>query len=109
VKKFSEKYDEMVTDSLGKVEGFKAYYMHGILKDTSGTAGMEIIRRIVGVAQVADITSITDEEARAQVEMKMLYIAKALIMKREIIKNGQDYLDIINEFSLLDALEGEKC
>jgi 5-methylthioribose kinase len=109
IDKFNDKFEEIVTENLAKVDGFKAYYIHNVLKDTAGTTGMEVIRRIVGVAKVADITSITNEEARQDVEKKMIYIAKALIMNRETITSGQDYINIINQFNSSASLEGGKC
>lgn len=97
-KKIDAKFDELVADDLAKTEGFKAYYIENILKDTAATAGMEIIRRIVGVAKVADLTNIEDESKRADVEKKMILMAKTFIMERGSMLTGNKYLEIINKY-----------
>lgn len=89
--KFLVKFDEIVTDELAKTPGFKEYYLAGVLKDTAATAGIEMVRRVVGVAKVKDITSITDEGKRAEAERRILSVAKTLILERDRIRTGADY------------------
>ncbi|HPZ59444.1 MAG TPA: S-methyl-5-thioribose kinase, partial [Bacillota bacterium] len=59
---FKEKYnvlfDENVTEVTASYKGFKEYYLDRILSDTAGVAGLEGSRRIIGIAQVKDITTI---------------------------------------------------
>lgn len=96
---FSEKFQKcfgaLVTDPLAKTPGFCAWYLDGVLSDAAGTAGLELIRRIVGVAKVKDITSIADENARVEWERKLIHLAKALIFRRETMRTGADYLELI--------------
>lgn len=93
--KFNEIYDEYVTDTMAKTKGFKEWYLHGILSDTAGVAGIESIRRIVGMANVKDITSIEDEKKRARAERIVVSLAKDYIMHRNCFKCGEDYLRAI--------------
>ncbi len=97
VEKINAKYDEIVKEELAKTEEFKKYYIEGILSDAAGTMGMEIIRRIVGVAKVRDLTNISNSEARAAVERKMISISKNAIKKRSLFLNGQAYIEEINK------------
>lgn len=93
-KKFLAEFDKTVTDQLAKTPGFREYYLDGVLKDTAATAGMEMIRRVVGVAKVKDLTSITDEHKRARAEKRILEIARRLILERESFKDGADYIEL---------------
>jgi len=53
-----------------------------IWRDAVGFAGCEIIRRILGLAHVADFESIADEGARADCERRALRIGRALLVNR---------------------------
>ncbi|HEY1608241.1 MAG TPA: S-methyl-5-thioribose kinase [Paraburkholderia sp.] len=63
-------------------EAFRRQFMKRVFGDTLGFAGCKMIRRIVGMAKVADITGITDDAARAQIEVRCLRLAQALLVKR---------------------------
>lgn len=96
IKKYNAIYDEYVTDTMAKTKGFKEWYLSGILSDTAGCAGIESIRRIVGMANVKDITTISDENKRARAEKIVVSLAKDYIMHRESFKCGDDYRRAIN-------------
>lgn len=96
--KFIKKYDEIVTDDLAKTPGFKEYYLDGVIEDTVGAMGTELLRRVVGVAKVKDITLIEDENLRSEYEIKLLSLAKKAIMNRAQIKTGDQLLDMVKEF-----------
>lgn len=97
IEKYNKIYDEKVNDEMAKVPGFKEYYLSTILADTAGVAGLESIRRIVGMANVIDITSIEDEAKRARAEKIVITLGKKYILDRHNFKSGQDYVDAINE------------
>ena len=68
-------------DTLDAAE-FKVYqqsFMSQLLSDTLGFAGMKMLRRIVGIAHVEDLESISDADVRAQCERRGLAIAKTFI------------------------------
>lgn len=71
------------------------YYIKNILADAAGVAGLESIRRIVGIAKVKDITSIANIEKRAKAEKTVVLLAKQLIMERDNFQCGQDYIEAI--------------
>ncbi|MEQ6390277.1 S-methyl-5-thioribose kinase [Bacillaceae bacterium S4-13-58] len=101
VDKFKEKFvntwDEVVTDVMAKEPNFKAWYLDQILIDTAGVAGLELTRRIVGLAKVKDITSIQDSNDRVRAERVCLSLAKDLIKNRSTYKTGNDYLVALND------------
>ncbi|MBU5484010.1 S-methyl-5-thioribose kinase [Clostridium sp. MSJ-11] len=94
--KFIKKYKEIVTDVMAKEEYYMDWYLHSILSDTAGQAGLEIIRRVVGDSKVLDITSIDDIDKRVRAERILILSAKTFIKDRENIKTGKKYIDIFN-------------
>ena len=56
-----------------------------IWHDALGFAGCEIIRRIVGLAHVADFETITDPDVRAACETRAILLARRLLLERSSI------------------------
>lgn len=95
-KKFRTAFQNKATDTMAKTEGFLEYYLGTVLSDTAGIAGLELIRRTVGMANVKDITTISDEKNRTRAERIIIILAKDFIIHRDLFKCGKDYLDAIN-------------
>ena len=95
--KFLASWQENVTEILAKEEGFDQWYLDTVIRDTAAVTGLELTRRIVGLAQVKDITSIADEEARVKAERICLTAAKSYIMHRDQFKTGEDFLNNLKE------------
>ena len=79
---------------MAKEEDYMNWYLDSVLSDTAGSAGLEIIRRVVGDAKVLDITGIEDKDARIKAERILLLSGKEFIKNRENIKSGKDYTKI---------------
>ena len=92
VEKFNKKFDEVATEPMAKVPGFKQWYLEGILNDTAGYAGTELHRRTVGMANVKDVTTIADEEKRAWVERLNILCGKDYIMNQTKFRTGADFV-----------------
>ncbi|MGD9676843.1 MAG: S-methyl-5-thioribose kinase [Vulcanibacillus sp.] len=90
--KFLAKWHQNVSEILAKEVGFANWYLGTILRDTAGVIGLELNRRVVGLAQVKDITSILDENKRVRAERICLTAAKEYIMARDSYKTGEDFL-----------------
>ncbi|RWR13956.1 S-methyl-5-thioribose kinase [Siminovitchia fortis] len=95
--KFNLEWDRSATEILAKEKGFKEWYLDHILSDTAGVAGLEIIRRIVGLAKVKDITSIENTDSRVRAERICLTLAKNLIKRRNEFKEGKDYTEALHQ------------
>ena len=95
IEKFRREYDEAVTEPMAKVPGFKEYYIGSILNDTAGYAGTELHRRTVGMANVADVTTITDEKKRLLAERINIFAGKDYILHQEKYRCGQDFVDAV--------------
>ena len=96
--KFNKLWDERATEKLAAVPGYKEVYLNEVLADTAGVAGLEICRRIIGLASVKDITCIKDEEKRTKAEKFCLAVGKELVMRRNEILEGKDYLQVIGKY-----------
>lgn len=90
--KFQKVFKEKVTDVMAKQEGFDQWYLDQILADTAAVAGLEINRRIIGAAKVADITTIKPAENRRLAEQILIRVAKDFIINRHKYRNGRDYI-----------------
>lgn len=92
--KFVKLYKEIVTDVMAKEEYFMEWYLDSILSDAAGSAGLEIIRRVVGDSKVIDITNIEDIDKRIEAERLLILSGKEFIINRNKIKTGEKYIDI---------------
>lgn len=95
--KFLKAFQENVTEILAKVEGFDQWYLDTVLRDTAAVTGLELSRRIIGMAKVKDITGIEDEAARLRAERICLTAAKKFIKQRDTFKNGKDFIANVKE------------
>ncbi|MEY8349840.1 S-methyl-5-thioribose kinase [Bacillus cereus] len=99
-KKFLEAWDIHVTEIMAKETGFDRWYLQSILEDTAAVTGLELIRRIVGLAKVKDITSIPNQESRARAERICLQTAKKFILQASEYQTGASFLQTLKEQSM---------
>lgn len=95
--KWKVAWKENVTEILAKVPGFQEWYLHTVLSDTAAVTGLELCRRIVGLAQVKDITTIPDEAKRLRAERICLTAAKRFIKDRDSFNCGVDFLNNLKQ------------
>jgi 5-methylthioribose kinase len=74
-----------------------AHVLRGIWTDMLGFAGIEIHRRILGLAHNADFETIEDLSMRAQCEARALKLGRHLAVNREKITN----LDEVNALAIM--------
>ncbi|MDM5247113.1 S-methyl-5-thioribose kinase [Lysinibacillus sp. G4S2] len=72
-------------------------YMDRISRDAFAIAGIEMNRRIIGLAKVADITTIEPIDARITAERRCLKIAKECILNKEI-SHIQGYIKLLQKY-----------
>ena len=80
VEKFTRRYDEVVTEPMAKVKGFKEYYINSILDDTAGYAGTELHRRTIGFANVASGPMLTNLLTVAKASTNDLDVSDAILV-----------------------------
>ncbi|REJ12711.1 MAG: S-methyl-5-thioribose kinase [Paenibacillaceae bacterium] len=79
-RKFRAHWNEKNVDRLARTTaGYQDDYMRRLLQDSIGYAGCKMVRRIVGLAHVADIDRIPDAAVREKAQRVALRIGKALI------------------------------
>lgn len=92
-------WKENATEVLSREKGFDEWYLGTVLRDTAAVTGFELCRRIVGMAQVKDITAIADENARTRAERICITAAKDYIKNRNSYKTGDEFLKNLKEAS----------
>lgn len=95
--KFMHLLNTGTTEKTAHYKGFAQYYLDGIVKDAGGFAGCELIRRVIGIAHVADTTGISDENKRLKAEKICLMTGKRLILESASIKRGVDFINILKQ------------
>ncbi|WP_288230374.1 S-methyl-5-thioribose kinase [uncultured Faecalicoccus sp.] len=90
MKKLEEKYDQIVSFSLYRENGFKTSYLKSVQADTLGYAGTEIIRRVVGDSKVIEVTSMEDKALRVNLERALIKMGIYLIKNRNEICSGNE-------------------
>ena len=74
-------------------QAYRNAFMHRLFQDSLGFAGCELVRRVLGLAKVAEIADIADLQARASAEMAALRLAERLLLKRHTISGMSQLLD----------------
>lgn len=97
IEKYHRYYEENVKEYMAKTKGFQEWYLKNILQDTAAVAGCELIRRIVGLANVKDITSIEEEEKRVKAEKLCISVGKTLILERSNFNVGKDFVELLKK------------
>jgi len=106
MRKFLAQFKASVQDELGTTPGYAEWFLDRILADSAGVAGLEINRRIVGVAQVKDITGIADPQIRAGAERLLVRAAKKYIKGRAGHSRGEDFRVTIADAAATEMEEG---
>lgn len=95
---FTSLWDKHAVDPLAGAPGYRDHYMRRLLQDTFGFAGCKMIRRIVGLAHVADIRTIPDAAVRAQAEKNALAVGKALVKRGRSAVSIDELIAIAKEY-----------
>ncbi|MFD0958283.1 S-methyl-5-thioribose kinase [Paenibacillus chungangensis] len=94
--KFTALWDEHGVDRLASTApGYRDYYMTTLLRDAAGFAGCKMVRRIVGLAHVADIDGISDDVTRERCQRQALAIGTALIRGHRNISSIEQLIDSV--------------
>ncbi|MCG7319113.1 S-methyl-5-thioribose kinase [Brevibacillus laterosporus] len=83
VSKFVRLWHKQAEERSARVPDFWQDYVSQVLQDTAGYAGCKILRRVIGLAGVADLNRIEQVEIRAEAERLALEIGQSLIINRK--------------------------
>lgn len=95
IEKFKVKFEQEATEPMARVPGFRDWYLSGILRDTAGYAGTELHRRTIGMANVADVTSIEDTKKRLIAERINILAGKDYILHQPKFQTGADFANAV--------------
>ncbi|KRF03535.1 methylthioribose kinase [Paenibacillus sp. Soil766] len=76
---FRALWNEHGVDRVFAAPGYQDYFIAGLLRDTVGFTGAKMVRRVVGLAHVADIDKIEDAAARERAQRLALTIGTACL------------------------------
>ncbi|OIK14843.1 S-methyl-5-thioribose kinase [Bacillus sp. MUM 116] len=97
---FNEEFSRLwEAESKEKLVNTKVFLNHVISKyfeDSLGFAGCELIRRTIGLAHVADLDRIEDENVRLAAKRKTLELGKLLIKQRKELKGLSEFINVVN-------------
>ncbi|QTF07349.1 S-methyl-5-thioribose kinase [Brenneria izadpanahii] len=72
--------------------GYAEQFLRQVWRDSVGYCGTELIRRTIGLAHVADLDSIQDDDARAACQRHALHLGRTLILAAPHIDNVDELL-----------------
>ncbi len=90
--KLEAKINELVDFPL-YTNDFKQHYMKGIISDSLGYAGTEIIRRTIGDSKVAELDTLEVNEDKLEIERNLIDMGIWFIMNRKLVNSGQELVD----------------
>ena len=81
-------------------------FMAGLFADLIGFAACKMMRRIVGIAKVADIAGIPDLKARAIIEQQALEMGRRMVTERHDLGSIEKVSALAREISPLNEMVG---
>jgi len=87
-------------DYAGGAEAFAEFrrrYLRELLQDTAGHGGTKMLRRMMGIVSVWDITSIDDLKKRAIAERFAIRIGSRWVLERRQVASVEDLADIVRQ------------
>jgi 5-methylthioribose kinase len=92
--KFLDYLEVNTRDEILKSPDFHQWYLNKVMEYTSGAAGLEVIRRVIGSAKVEDFEGLEDKDIKSSAERIAVKFAVELILRRSSIKKGLDYIKV---------------
>jgi len=82
---------------LGVPELYQEAYLRRILREATGFGGVEMIRRVIGLAHVAELEDIVDAQERTVRERTVLTIGRSWIFRQHEMDTMDDLLQMTTE------------
>ncbi|WP_127531207.1 S-methyl-5-thioribose kinase [Paenibacillus kobensis] len=96
--KFRALWNDHCVDRLAaSAPGYQDAYMKRLLQDTIGFAGCKMVRRVYGLAHVADIDKIPDAAVREQAQRLALAVGTELIRTNRQADSIEHVIDIVKK------------
>ncbi|BBN83158.1 methylthioribose kinase [Pseudoalteromonas sp. A25] len=75
--------------------GYAELFVEQVLREAFGFCGTELIRRTIGLAHVADIDGIEDEQAKLNAQSQALQLGEQLILQAPHCKSKEDLSQLL--------------
>ncbi len=102
IDKFKKKFVSQFIENYNKDGHYSSEYIStyvdDIIHDTASFAGVELIRRVIGIAHVSDIVLIDNPKKRAEAEQTAIKLAKLFVMNNQQFHSGTDFTNKIIEY-----------
>ncbi|PJG61060.1 S-methyl-5-thioribose kinase [Yersinia kristensenii] len=89
--------EEKTQDSTLATAGYAQLFLQQVWQDAVGYCGSELIRRTIGLAHVADLDSIVDDEMRRACQRHVLSLGRTLILAAPHIDSVDDLIARIRQ------------
>lgn len=96
---FRALWNEHGVDRVFQTPGYQDYFLKNLLQDTAGFTGAKMVRRIVGLAHVADIDKIENSAARERAQRMALAIGTSLIRANRQVTSIDELIAIATKES----------
>ncbi|MED1469756.1 S-methyl-5-thioribose kinase [Bacillus salipaludis] len=96
-KEFSRLWEVENKEKLVNTQLFLNHVVSKYFEDALGFAGCELIRRTIGLAHVADLDRIEDENVRLTAKRKSLELGRLLIKQRKDINGLTEFITAVKE------------
>ncbi|MEP3274925.1 MAG: S-methyl-5-thioribose kinase [Stappiaceae bacterium] len=100
---YSSELYENQNDALASEQAL-GQFLHHIWSDAMGICGIEMHRRILGLAHNADFEDIEDPDLRAPCEARALMLGRQLVLDRHIIVGPEHLFDLVRHIHQEDML-----
>jgi 5-methylthioribose kinase len=88
--KLGQRYDELVTLPFYRIPAFRSSWLDGVMADSLGYAGTEIIRRTVGDSKVLELNVVSEPTVKIPMERALIKLGIALIKQRNNLRAGKE-------------------
>ncbi|RUS43567.1 S-methyl-5-thioribose kinase [Cohnella sp. AR92] len=95
--KFRKLWNEQGNDRIFRASGYQDSFLARLLQDTVGFAGAKTVRRVYGLAHVADIDTIPDAASRERAQRLALKIGTGLIKSHRQAASIEDIIRIATD------------
>ncbi|MDU0205275.1 MULTISPECIES: S-methyl-5-thioribose kinase [Paenibacillus] len=99
---FRALWNEHGVDRVFQTPGYQDYFLKNLLQDTVGFTGAKMVRRIVGLAHVADIDKIEDNAARERAQRLALAIGTSCIRANRQVTSIDELIAIVTKESAVE-------
>ncbi|MGP1907107.1 S-methyl-5-thioribose kinase [Metabacillus sp. JX24] len=94
---FSKAWEKDGLEVYTEVDGYLSFILEKTFEDAVGFAGVEIIRRTIGLAHVADLDLVEPHDRKIEAKIRALELGKKLVKNRGSIKTPAQIADYFKQ------------